>query len=462
MSKQLFEGVRHQYYGADPKYVLVIGADTEHKSRDEHPLYDDRVHEELDRPFIENIKDQGVLEPVIVRKEGDDAVVVAGRRRTLALRIANAELVTEGKSAHELPIMGEKSSDDISAIERMIAENMGRKDPNPMQKALLLKFWWERPENEGKTDSEAAVKFSVTATTIRNWKKLWSLDVKVQKAVMKGDISPNSAADLSDLEPKAQVEKLKELKEKAGGKPITTRHTETERQQRKGSVAATAYTPPKMTVLRKVAEDEAAMGKLPDLVVRAVKFIVGISDGSDLPELKALVEETPGRGKRAKTGPKLSKAQQNVLDLIDEAKGELMASQAKKAPTEGLLKAGLIERLEGLDGLLYLRKFDPTRSADAPLPGGPAKAKGENGAGHAEVVDPDSVQIPDTETLETMPAKDLVKLTKDLCIDMNTPKLKGLKGKDLQNARVTEVLKIKKARAKAQKAAKAAEPVAEA
>lgn len=468
MSK-LFEGREKKFYLVDAKYVLVIGADTEAKSKEDHPLFDERVNEKLEREWIDNLKLMGVREPVIVRKEGEDAVVVAGRRRTLGLRLANEELVKEGKTPWELPIVGEKDTDDLEALEIMILENFGRKEPNPMQKSLLLKYWWERPENVDKTDADAAVRFVVTTTSIRNWKKMWALSAPLKKSVMKREITPEAAADLADLPAAEQVEKLKELKEKTGGKPVTSRATQTERRQRKGSVAATAYTPPKITVLRKVAEDEGAMSKLPDLVVRAIRFVVGLSDGSDLPELKALVDETPGRGKRASTGPKLTKAQETVLSLIDEAKGELLASEAKKSPTEGLMKLGLVERYTGKDGLLYIRKFDPSRPPDSPAPLGAATSKkgkkakaqaapvedGGNGAG--AVVDPDSVQIPDVETLETMPAKELVQLTKDLGIDMNTPKLKGLKGKELQSARVTEVLKVKKARAKAAKN-KPAEP----
>ncbi len=467
-SKQKFEGRRRTFFGVDPSYVLVIGVDTHHASMEEHILY--QTPEELTEEWIENLAMKGVLEPVLVRKEmNGDAVVVAGRRRTLGLREANKRRVARGLEEFELPILGEGGDDDNESLERMIIENFARREPNPLQKSMLLKAWWERPENREKTDQEAANTFGVTATSIRNWKKMWDLAPKVQKAIMQGEISPNAASDLADLEPEEQVKKLSDAKQEAaktGQRKVTTRHTETERQQRKGSVAAVAYTPPKATVLRKVAEDTSAMGGLPALVQSVLRYIVGLSDGADLPELKALVEETPGRGKRKKAEPKLSKAQQDVLDLIDEAKGELLASQAskKKSAVDGLIKLGLVERYESTqDGLFYLRRTNGKGAAasgdegvdESSAAGAEASASGEaSGDGQVDggaEVDPASVEIPSIEDLEEMTVKEFNKLFKALKLP-NT-KLSGLKGTALANKKVSLIIEEKKRREKVAKAA---------
>lgn len=492
-SKQKFDGARGTYFKVDPNYVLVIGVDTHHKSLDEHCLYQEP--EELSEEWIENLMEKGIIEPVIVRKEGEDAVVVAGRRRTIGLREANKRLIASGKKSHELPILAEEG-DDADALERMIIENMARREPNPMQKAALLKAWWNRPENEGKGDKEASVIFCVTPTTIRNWKKMWDLDPKVQKAVMQGEISPNAAADLSDLEPAEQREKFSQLKkeaekiaEKTGGgtRKITTRNTETERRQRKGSVAAVAYTPPKATVLRKVAEDEAAMKKLPSLVQSVLRYVVGLSDGSDLPDLLALVVETPGRGKRKTSDFKPTRAQKELLDLINEAKGELLASQAKKGAKDSLIKAGLVEQFTGDDGLSYLRKTaageavgeEDSEESAAPAEassaapaetsgeeGTPADSSSSNGSGHE---DPAEVEIPSIASLEEMSSKELNRVFSALQI--STDRLSGLKGKDLQVKKVELILEEKRRREAAgkdpakpskSKKGRAATPVAEA
>lgn len=476
-SKQKYDGARHTYFGVDPSYVLVIGVDTHHKSIEEHCLYQEP--EELHEEWIEGLMNKGILEPVIVRKEGEDAVVIAGRRRTLGLREANKRLVAAGKKPHELPILSE-DGDDNDSLERMIIENMARRDPNPMQKAALLKAWWDREENKAKSDQEAAVVFHCTPTTIRNWKKLWDLDPKVQKAVMQGEISPNAASDLSDLEPAEQRKKFSDLKKKAeesGDKKITTRHTETERQQRKGSVAAVAYTPPKATVLRKVAEDPEAMSKLPSLVQSVLRYVVGLADGSDIPELLALVQETPGRGKRKKSDFKPTKAQQSVLDLIDEAKGELLASQAKKGAMDSLIKAGMIERYEGKDGLFYLKKTEAGASLgrsedDEPSSDGGSSSSGEgaesNGSSDSSkpsaepIVETssDEVKIPSVQELEEMSSKELNRVFSELKI--STDKLSGLKGRELQTRKVELILAEKRRREKAAKKASSSQPVAEA
>lgn len=455
MSKQFAEGPKTSVFHVDPMVVLVVGHDTPHKAG-EHVLYDDRVHEEIDRSFIDGIKTVGVMEPVLVRKMGDDLEVVFGRKRTMALRVANEELVKEGKEPHKLPILPEERGvSDLDLFQKVILENEGRRDTSPMQKASRLKEWFDRKAATGTegSDNEAAVFFNTTSTTVRNWKKLWNLDTKVQKAILQGKISANAAADLSDLEPEKQVEKLRELQAGAKtGKKISTAQTEGERRTRKGSVAATAYTAPSMSKVRKIAENEEMIAKLPSVVVSVIKFLSGLSDGADLPELKELVEFVPARGKAVKTGPKISSAQEAVLEIIDAAEGgKVLLSELKKAPVGGLLKLGMIDRLEGEDGLFYVSRGTGQAS---PMPEEPkATKKGKKEA--SEPVDPAKVKIPSTEKLETMPAKDLSKLYSDL--DLGTP----IKGRGGAEKMVKQILALKKDRIEAAKAAKAAKETKE-
>ncbi len=450
MSKQFAEGPKTNVFHVDPMVVLVVGHDTPHKAG-EHVLYDDRVHEEIDRSFIDGVKAVGILEPVLVRKEGEDLEVVFGRKRTMALRVANEELVKEGKEPHKLPIIPEeKGVSDLELFQKVILENEGRRDTSPMQKSSRLKEWFDRKAATGieGTDNEAAVYFNTTATTIRNWKKLWTLDSKVQKAILQGKISANAAADLSDLEPDKQVEKLRELQAGAkAGKKISTAQTEGDRKTRKGSVAATAYTAPSMSKVRKIAENEEMVAKLPPVVVSVIKFLSGLSDGADLPELKELVEFVPARGKAVKAGPKISSAQETVLETIDAAEGgKVLMSELKKAPVGGLLKLGLVDRIEGEDGLFYISRG--TGQA-APMPEEsrkPAKAAKKS----ADPVDPAKVKIPGTEKLETMPGKELGRLFSDL--GLGAP----IKGRGGAEKMVKQILVLKKDRLEAAKAAKAA------
>jgi ParB-like chromosome segregation protein Spo0J len=314
-SKLFTDGSRSNVFHVDPKAVVLIGLDTAHKVG-EHVLYDDRVLESVERSFIDGVKAVGILEPVLVRKSGGNMEVVFGRKRTIALRIANAELIAEGKEPHKLPILPErKGTSDLEVLQKLILENEARRNTSPMQKALRLQHWFDLKAASGVegTDGEAAVFFDTTATTIRNWKKLLSLDTKVQGAILQGKISANAAADLSDLEPAKQVEKLRELQGQVGeGKQISTAQTEGERKTRKGSVAATAYSAPSISKIRKIAENPDAIEKLSKVTVSVaslLKFISGLSDGSDIPELKAMIEATPARGNAVSTGERQVPAQ---------------------------------------------------------------------------------------------------------------------------------------------------------
>ncbi|MBN0857258.1 hypothetical protein JTL95_42705, partial [Pseudomonas aeruginosa] len=72
-------------YGASGKTnVLTFEPESLHLVTDKtHPLYDERVHLPIDDGIVLNIKELGVLEPIIVWKDPETGLtcVVVGRQR---------------------------------------------------------------------------------------------------------------------------------------------------------------------------------------------------------------------------------------------------------------------------------------------------------------------------------------------------------------------------------------------
>ncbi|HBR4392930.1 TPA: hypothetical protein L9V35_004556 [Klebsiella pneumoniae] len=72
-------------YGASGKTnVLTFEPESLHLVTDKtHPLYDERVHLPIDEGMVLNIKELGVLEPIIVWKDPETGLtcVVVGRQR---------------------------------------------------------------------------------------------------------------------------------------------------------------------------------------------------------------------------------------------------------------------------------------------------------------------------------------------------------------------------------------------
>lgn len=154
-----------------------------------HPMYDPRVHLPVDESLVLNVMHHGVIEPVIICKDGADLVVVDGRQRVKAACEANRRLLAEGKLAMFVTCMIRKG-DDASLFGVMVSTNELRREDTPMGRAEKL----QRFLAMGRSESEAVVVFGVTRQTIANWKALLDLAPEVKQAVEHGVIGATAAA----------------------------------------------------------------------------------------------------------------------------------------------------------------------------------------------------------------------------------------------------------------------------
>lgn len=220
MSKQAIDGKRMNAFGVDPNDVVVV---LDH----DHFLYDARAEEPLSEERIANFDAFGVLEPVLVWKDPTAGVtgVVAGRKRTLGLRVANARRVARGEEPHLLPVIAVKG-DETALTEIMILENEGRDEDSPLNKARKTKKYMDLLESAGAERSEtklrAAVVFGVTTKTVEARLKLLELKPEVQQAVEKRKIGFWAATELHGLgeeEQQAGLQHLLEASETTGRRP---------------------------------------------------------------------------------------------------------------------------------------------------------------------------------------------------------------------------------------------------
>lgn len=269
MAKQALPGSRLNMFGMDPWDVVVIGIDTD--DGPEHPLAEDleRLKAPLDEPFVLDIMDQGVLEPVIVRKNGDRAEVNVGRLRVLHLREANKRLKAKGRQEWKLPVIVRRSSDK-EALGVTASENSNRRGYSPMQNAKLL----NRLLNGGYSLDDAAVKLGVQPNTARNWAALLECHKDVQRAVEAGKIGATAASQLAKLPRAEQLELLPQLLAEGAG-AVSVERTRVAMKQRQGAEAN--LTPSKgdiKRVLKRAAEYDHNGGLHPEFV-RALRWAAG-------------------------------------------------------------------------------------------------------------------------------------------------------------------------------------------
>lgn len=288
MAKQALDGKRLNAFAMDPDDLFIVGLDAREDGTvdgPEHPLWDQRVHMPLDLALKDNVKVNGVLEWVIVRKDGDTVEVVAGKQRVRCAREANKELVAEGKVPIRVPVTVRRGNDG-QAFGVLISENQLRRDDSPMAKAENLGRYLAM----GYSEDEAAVTFGVNKQTIRTWNKLLDLDAKVHKAVDSGKIAATAAAKLADLPRAEQIQELDKLL--ANGKATVAAASHAARSRQTGTEAPKA---PKKRLVRKVLEANSAYeGEAPlsPDFVRGVRWVLGDLPDTSIKGLRALIAES--------------------------------------------------------------------------------------------------------------------------------------------------------------------------
>jgi ParB family chromosome partitioning protein len=153
---------------------------------------------------------QGVLEPILIVKDGGEPVVIDGRQRVKALREANKILKEQGATPLQVPAIL-KRGDDNSLFAMSLSTNEQRVQDKPLEKAKKL----VRLLNQGVSLPEAAVIFGVGIETVKRWETLSELGDDIKESIESGEVSATKAAALA-TKPRHK-QKPKDVKKRAKG-----------------------------------------------------------------------------------------------------------------------------------------------------------------------------------------------------------------------------------------------------
>ncbi len=141
-----------------------------------------------------SIKERGIIQPIIVRKQSDKFEIIAGERRWQAAQNAGM---------HEVPIV-EVEADDLKSLEFAIVENVQRDDLSPIEEANGYK----RLIEEFKYDQDKVAKFiGKSRAHIANCLRLLTLPIEVIKFIEEKKLSQGHAKVLVGLENCYQIAK---------------------------------------------------------------------------------------------------------------------------------------------------------------------------------------------------------------------------------------------------------------
>lgn len=145
-----------------------------------------------------SIGKMGLMQVPTARKVGERYQLAFGHTRLAAFKqLANdAALAGAGGSWGEMPLMVRELS-DLEMFELAVAENIKRRDLNPIETARAMKTYME---TFGKTSEEAGEFFGVSAETVRGKVRLLGLPAPVQKKIESKELSEADGRKLLSLQ----------------------------------------------------------------------------------------------------------------------------------------------------------------------------------------------------------------------------------------------------------------------
>jgi ParB family chromosome partitioning protein len=159
--------------------------------------YQPREHfdEEELASLAESIREVGILQPVLVRETDDGYELVAGERRWRAARRVGLQ---------HIPALV-RNTDDASALEHALVENVHRADLNVLEEAAAYQ---QLIEDFGLTHEEIAIRVGRSRTTVTNTLRLLQLPPAVQRMVRDRSLTMGHARALLGSPDRALQERL--------------------------------------------------------------------------------------------------------------------------------------------------------------------------------------------------------------------------------------------------------------
>ena len=186
--------------------------------------FDDEALAEL----AESIKPVGVIQPITVKKSGEEYIIISGERRWRAAQMVGVE---------RLPAYI-RDVDDENLHAMALVENIQRQDLNAIEIALGMQ---RLIEECGLTQEAMADKVGKKRSTVSNYMRLLNLPDEVQLALKEGLISMGHAKAIAGVAAEQQVAALKrcikkslsvrqmeELARKMAAEPASATKTEEE------------------------------------------------------------------------------------------------------------------------------------------------------------------------------------------------------------------------------------------
>jgi ParB family chromosome partitioning protein len=180
----------------------LIPRETENKSITEVDITDvipnkdqprKRFEKEKLEELVESIKNKGVIQPIIVSKEGRNYVIIAGERRWRAAGLAGL---------HKIPVVVKDGITEKERLELAIIENIQREDLNAVE---LAKAYRNLINRYNYTQEELSKIMGKSRSAVANTIRILNLPEQVLEAVETNIISEGHARALVVLDNRIDI-----------------------------------------------------------------------------------------------------------------------------------------------------------------------------------------------------------------------------------------------------------------
>ncbi|MDF7672742.1 ParB/RepB/Spo0J family partition protein [Lactobacillus sp. ESL0701] len=153
--------------------------------------FDDKALKELS----DSIKENGVFQPIIVRKSVNGYEIIAGERRFRASKLARKTTV---------PAIV-RDFDEGQMMEVAVLENLQREDLSPLEEAQAYEML---QKNLGLTQEEVSKRMGKSRPYIANYLRLLTLPTKTKHLLQHGQLSMGQARTLLGLKNKDKIDEV--------------------------------------------------------------------------------------------------------------------------------------------------------------------------------------------------------------------------------------------------------------
>lgn len=144
--------------------------------------------------LVQSIREQGILQPLVVRRRNGYELVVGGRRLEAARRAGLKEVPAVVRDVSESEL-----------LEMALVENLQRSDLNPIEEALAYR---RLSQEFGMTHEAIAQRVGKARSVITNALRLLSLPPKVREYLAQGRITAGHARALLSLSNPREMERV--------------------------------------------------------------------------------------------------------------------------------------------------------------------------------------------------------------------------------------------------------------